>query len=274
MNELTTVLILILLSFLPAIVYLTWVRRTERYNEEAWWPLLKAFAVGAIISTVVSAILESVLYDLYSSVLQPDIGILPNSSVFDLFLLSCVIAPIIEEGMKGIGVYGSREEFRYVADGLVFGAAVGFGFGFVENSLYGLSAYYQAGFAAAIATLFVRALSSILLHGSSTAMTGFGVAENRLHEGRGHILVGYYFLAVLMHASFNLLLILPYLLPTVWVNTVGIDLLTLFTLILAITYALAAFHHIRERIAELQFQPIASPTPMLTKALYSSQKKY
>jgi RsiW-degrading membrane proteinase PrsW (M82 family) len=273
MNELTTVLILILLSFLPAIVYLAWVRRSERYNEEAWWPLLKAFAVGAVVSTVVSAILETVFFSLYSSVLQPDIGILPNSSVFDLFILTCVIAPVIEEGMKGLGVWGTRDELRYVADGLVFGAAVGFGFGFVENSLYGLSAYYGAGFAVAIETLFVRALSSILLHGSATAMTGYGVAENRLHEGRGHILVAYYFLAVLMHASFNLLLLLPYLLPSVWVSMVGTNLLTVFSFILAMTYAIAAFHHIRERIAELQFQPVASPTPVLSKALLDSRRR-
>jgi RsiW-degrading membrane proteinase PrsW (M82 family) len=273
MNDLDIVIILILLSFLPAIAYLTWVRRTERYNEEAWLPLLKAFAIGAIISTVVSAILEEVLSDLFQGVLQPDIGVLPKTTTFALLILAVVIAPVVEEGMKGLGVWWMREDFRYVADGLVFGAAVGFGFGFVENTLYGLSAWELAGLGSAIATLFVRSISSILLHGSATAMTGYGVAENKLHAGRGHILVGYYFLAVLMHASFNLLLFLPYLLPTVWVNAVGTELLTVFSFILAATFAIAAFHHIRERITELQFQPIAAPTPALAKALTDTRKK-
>ena len=60
MNEIIVLLILVLLSFLPAVGYLAWIRKTERYNTEAWGPLLRAFLFGAIISTFVSLILEEV----------------------------------------------------------------------------------------------------------------------------------------------------------------------------------------------------------------------
>ncbi len=261
MNEFIVLLLIILLSFVPAISYLAWVRKTERYSQEAWSPLLKAFIFGALISTFVSAILEEVFYGLFSEVVQPDIGALPKSPTFAFLVLAIVIAPIIEEGFKGVGVYWTRQSFRYVADGLVFGASVGFGFGFVENTLYGLSAFDQYGIASAILTLLIRAVSSVLLHGSATAMTGYGVAENSLRSGRGHILAGYYFLAVLMHASFNTLASLPLILPAYWASLVGIDMLSLLSLGAAIAFAIYAFGHIRDKITQLQYTALQRYQP-------------
>lgn len=262
----TPLLVLILLSLLPALAYLAWVRKTERYDEEGWSPLLKSFLFGAVISTFVSGILELILYAAYSQVLQPDVSEVPQGATSAYLILAIVIAPFVEEGMKAAGVWRSRAEFRYVADGLVFGAAVGFGFGFVENTLYGLSALETAGWAVAIATLFVRAISSILMHGSATAMSGYGVAENQLHEGRGHILAGYYLVAVLMHASFNALVSLPLLLPAQWVDLVGSGVVSLLSLGIAIAFALYSFSHIRTRITELQMQPIPHPPGQVRRA--------
>jgi RsiW-degrading membrane proteinase PrsW (M82 family) len=261
MNTLEVLLLIVILSLLPALIYLAWVRRTERYNEEAWTPLLKAFFYGAIIGTSVSLILELILFNVYSTILQPDFGSVPQGSTATTLILACLIAPFVEEGMKALGVYGSRSQFRFVADGLVFGAAVGLGFGFMENVLYGSSAFFEAGLASAVATLIVRSVSSILLHGSATAMSGYGVAENSLHEGRGHILLGYFMLAVLMHASFNALAYLPLILPSSWMSSLGTegsDILSLLLLVVAVAYALSAFSHIRKRIAELQFQPMSA----------------
>ncbi len=253
MDEYTVLFLIILISFLPSIGYLAWVRKTERYSEEGWGPLLKAFLFGALISTFISALLEGVFLAIFSQVLQPDVGVLPKSSTFAFLVLAIVIAPIIEEGFKGVGVYSMRSNFRFVADGLVFGAAVGFGFGFVENTLYGLSAFDQYGIASAIITLLIRSVSSVLLHGSATAMTGFGVAENALHEGRGHVLAGYYLLAVLMHASFNLIASLPLILPADWTSIMGAEVLSLVSLGAAIAFAVYAFGHIRDKITELQY---------------------
>ena len=256
MNEIIVLLILVLLSFLPAVGYLAWIRKTERYNTEAWGPLLRAFLFGAIISTFVSLILEEVFLLGFNEILQPDIGAIPKNPTASYIFLAVVAAPFIEEGMKALGVYNSRAKFRFLADGLVFGAAVGFGFGFVENTLYGLSALDQFGFTTAIATLLVRAVSSVLLHGSATAMSGFGIEENTLRKGRGHILAGYYLLAVLMHASFNALVSLPLILPANWTNTIGVTLLSFVTLVAAIAFAVYAFGHIRDRVTELEYTAI------------------
>ncbi|MDE1822031.1 MAG: PrsW family intramembrane metalloprotease [Euryarchaeota archaeon] len=259
-DVLVLVVLLVLFSLIAPLAYLSWVRKTERYNTEAWGPLLRAFGYGAFIGTFVSAILEAIFLAVYAQVLQPDLG-LPSGStgnVVSLLVLAVVIAPFIEEGMKGAGVYGMRSRIRYVADGLVFGAAVGFGFSFIENLLYGVSAYGQAGLAGFLATIIVRSFSSSLLHGSATAMTGLGVAESELRKGKGHLLAGYYLLAVTMHGTFNALASLPLILslyyPSLPASTQ--NELSVVALLAAIIFAVSVFSHVRTRITEMQYQGV------------------
>ncbi|HYA54847.1 MAG TPA: hypothetical protein VEG42_04510, partial [Thermoplasmata archaeon] len=54
-------LILVLVAFVPALVYLSWIRGTERYGRERWGPLLRAFVYGALFATLVAAILEAII---------------------------------------------------------------------------------------------------------------------------------------------------------------------------------------------------------------------
>ena len=256
-DTLLLVLFVIIFSLIAPIGYLAWVRKTERYNTEAWGPLLRAFGYGAFIGTFISAILEGIFLLAYSSVIQPDLG-LPGGADATLVILAVVIAPFIEEGMKGLGVWNMRGQVRYVADGLVFGAAVGFGFSFVENMLYGVSALSAGGFMALLATIIVRSISSSLLHGSATAMTGLGVAENQLRKGVGHSLAAYYLLAVAMHASFNVLASITVILPLLGVKVPAQyeNALVILSLMAAIIYAFSVFSHVRTRITEMQFQGV------------------
>lgn len=260
-DSLLLVIFLIIFSLIAPLAYVAWIRKTERYNTEGWGPLLRAFGYGAFIGTFVSAILEEIFLLAYSEVIQPDLGIpstAPASADLALVVLACVAAPFIEEGMKGLGVWGMRLRIRYVADGLVFGASVGFGFSFIENLLYGASAWDQAGIAAALGTILVRSVSSSLLHGSATAMTGLGVAENQLRQGKGHFLAGYYLLAVLMHASFNALASITTILTLLGVSLSGStsDTLTILALLAAIVYAVAVFSHVRTRIVEMEMTSV------------------
>lgn|GEM_PF-440672 len=259
LGDLVVFVILVVVSLVPALVYLTWVRRTERYHEEAWGTLLRAFVYGAFLGTFISALLELILFDVFNQVLQPDIGILPKSQTFAYLILALVIAPFVEEGLKGLGVYSMRGRLRFVADGLVFGAAVGFGFGFFENFLYGVSALLATGFVGALAVLLVRSISTVILHGSATAMTGYGVAVNELEGGQGHALGGYYLLAVTMHATFNLIVSLALVLPLLHIPVPFPAYLSLLGLGAAIAFALGAFSYVRRRITELQFQAVHGP---------------
>jgi len=239
--------ILWLAAFLPALVYLSWVRSTERYSKENWGPLLSSFAYGAIVATIVAAIVETVLVSLGTSLSQavpaPEFVFLNgNSSIGALFLV-LVIAPLVEEALKASGVVRSGARFRTLADGPVFGASTGLGFGFFETFLYGLSLFLVSGLAAAIGLVVIRSLSSVLLHASSTGMFGYGYARSKF-GATGAGAGAYYLLAVGMHASFNFLAsggvmaqLLGYPQYSAYASDVG--------LLRAIFFAFGAIEHVR-----------------------------
>ena len=244
--------ILVLIALVPALIYLAWVRRTERYATTSWGPILGAFAYGAFFATVVAAILEAIIVGLGTSVSTqytgPEFLFLNGNSTLGAFFLVLVVAPFVEEALKASGVYAYRDRIRLVADGPVFGASVGLGFGFFETFLYGLSAYLVGGLVAGIALIAVRSVSSVLLHGSSTGMFGYGYARSRLGlpgAGSG----SYYLLAVLMHASFNALASLAALLMVFGIGGVAVSLASVVALLAAITFAFAAIEHVRHVIA-------------------------
>lgn len=243
-------IVLWLAAFLPALVYLSWVRSTERYSREAWSPLIWSFIYGAIVATIVAAIVEAILVALGTAVSQavpaPEFVFLNgNSSLGGLFLV-LVIAPFIEEALKASGVVRSRDQIRTIADGPVFGASAGLGFGFFETFLYGLALFLVSGLAAAIGLVILRSLSSVLLHGSSTGMFGYGYARSKFGvpgAGSG----AYYLLAVGMHASFNFLAsggvvaqLLGFSQYATYASIVG--------LLLGVLFAFGAIEHVRSLI--------------------------
>ncbi|MGI0130653.1 MAG: PrsW family intramembrane metalloprotease [Thermoplasmata archaeon] len=244
--------ILVLASLVPALVYLSWVRRTERFQSSSWGPILGAFIYGALFATIVAAILEGIIVALGTSVSQtypgPEFLFLNGNSNLGTFFLVLVVAPFVEEGLKGSGVYYYRNQIRTVADGPVFGASVGLGFGFFETLLYGVAAFAVGGLAAGIALILVRSISSVLLHGSSTGMFGYGFARSRFRvpgAGTG----GYYLVAVGMHASFNALASLGTIVLLFGVSGLAGSLASVFALLAAITFAFTAIEHVRTVIA-------------------------
>ena len=244
--------ILILVALVPALIYLSWVRSTERFRQNDWGSILRAFAYGAFFATIVAAVLELVLVALGTSLsgqfVGPEFVVLNGNSTAGAFFLVLVIAPVVEEALKGSGVYVYRAQLRSVADGPVYGASVGLGFGFFETFLYGLSAFLIGGLVAGIALILVRSVSSVLLHGSSTGMFGYGFARSRFRvpgAGTG----SYYLVAVGMHSGFNALASLATIVVLVGVTGVGATLASYVALLAAIAFAFAAIEHVRHVIA-------------------------
>jgi protease PrsW len=245
-------LLLILVALVPALIYLIWVRSTERYQTSSWGKILGAFVYGAFFATVVAAILEAIIVALgtriSTNLAGPEFIFLNGNSPAGAFFLVLVVAPFVEEALKGSGVYAYRDQIRTVADGPVFGASVGLGFGFFETFLYGLSAYLVGGLEAGIALILVRSVSSVLLHGSSTGMFGYGFARSRTGvpgAGTG----SYYLLAVAMHATFNALASLTAIVMIFGISGLTLTLAGLLALLAAILFAFTAIEHVRHVIA-------------------------
>jgi RsiW-degrading membrane proteinase PrsW (M82 family) len=243
-------IILWVVAFIPALVYLTWIRSTERYSTEAWGPLLWSFAYGAIVATIIAAILEVVLVALGTALSQavpiPEFVFLNGNSSLGALFLVLVIAPFVEEALKASGVARARNNIRTIADGPVFGASVGLGFGFFETFLYGLSLFLVSGLGPAIGLVLLRSISAVLLHGSSTGMFGYGYARSKFGvpgAGSG----AYYLLAVGMHASYNFLASGAAVAILLGFPQYASDA-SIVGLLLAIFFAFGAIEHVRSLI--------------------------
>jgi RsiW-degrading membrane proteinase PrsW (M82 family) len=257
-------LILLLGAFVPALIYLAWVRRTERYGTEAWGPLLKAFVYGALFATLTAAVLETIIVYAGTAVSQtypaPEFVFLNGNSSAGVFFLVLVVAPVIEEALKASGVANFRRLFRQPADGPVFGASVGLGFGFFETFLYGLGAFVVGGLEAGIALILVRSVSSVLLHGSTTGMFGYGYARSQFHQpGPGSW--SYYGVAVGMHASFNVLASLAAILALAGIGGLAVDAAGAIALLAAIFFAFWAIEHVRAIIQAADYPALLGPPP-------------
>lgn len=238
----TVLAILAISAFVPPILFLAWVRSTERYGREPWHRVLRTFLFGAIFAVFLAVLLSIVLLILFQEIDRVYVfsGRFPN---LETIVLALVIAPFAEELAKGAGVYFARPVIDEPEDGLVYGAASGLGFAASENLLYGLGTLLSTGsLDASLFVIGVRSVSSALLHAAATATFGYGIGVARLWPGRRSA-APYYLLAVGMHAAFNGLASVGVLYAT----SLG-DQAAVIGLLAAAGLAIASFTAIRVKI--------------------------
>ncbi len=257
-------LLLGIVALAPAFAYLAWVRRGEGPSAMGWRTLLGGFAYGALFATIVAGVLELIVVDLGTRASvrypAPEFAFLNGRSPAGVFFLVLVVAPFIEEALKASGVFALRGSIGRLADGPVVGASVGLGFGFFETFLYGLGAFVVGGLVAGVALIAIRSVSSVLLHGSSTGMFGYGYARSRLGvpgAGSG----SYYLLAVGMHATFNVLASTSVILALAGITGVAADVGALIGLLAAIAFAFGAIEHVRAVTAAADYPALLRPPP-------------
>ena len=155
-------------------------RRLDRNEKEPWRLVLVATAWGAIVSTSLAFWGETVWDALFTANLLPGPGA-DASTAYS--------AGIFEEVAKGVAVLllylVMRDEFDDVVDGIVYGAAVGFGFNFMESvgymtHLYALFAPEGTGTANAIGMWYWRQVIGLFFgHAAYTALIGAGIGVAR-----------------------------------------------------------------------------------------------
>ena len=145
------------------------------------------------------------------------------------------MAPIVEEFAKPLVMFQNqtiRREIDELEDGIVYGAACGLGFGATENVMYGLTeGLALAGFAGMALLIVIRTVSSILLHLVTTSYTGHGIARYMLNGEPFSVVLKYYLVAVVIHATWNLAAVYSLLFG----SETGAFLIFLFSIILAIS---------------------------------------
>ena len=169
------------LACLPTTAFgLLVVRRMDRNHKEPWRLVLVAAAWGAIVATTLVVWAETVWEVSAQRALVPGPG-LDTSLAF--------MAGTLEELAKGLAVVllflVMRSEFDDVVDGIVYGAAVGMGFNFMESVSYMTNLYsifapeHQGGIAAGVQWYNRQVLGLFFGHATYTAYIGAGVGIAR-----------------------------------------------------------------------------------------------
>jgi RsiW-degrading membrane proteinase PrsW (M82 family) len=195
---------LLFFSLAPALAYLAFTRWLDRYDREPWHLVLGAFfwgATGGVIGGAVSTLILAIPVAI------------ATGGEGSHFFNAVFLAPPTEEFAKGVFllVLAFHKQFDGVIDGMVYGAAVGLGFAFVENYLYFWNQLAQnpAGLGGLI---FLRTIFTMVGHGVATACTGAALGAAKFSTRHPVVrllmcLVGLG-IATVAHALGNMLLLL------------------------------------------------------------------
>lgn len=167
------------LGFVPMFLFAVFVYWLDRYEKEPKLLLGAAFFWGVIIAGGGAFIINTVL--------GIGVYVVTSSDAVTNFATASIIAPIVEETLKGLAVavvfFMFRKEFDSVLDGIIYGSMVGLGFSAIENTLYIYRDGYSAGgWEGLLALAFIRVILVGWMHAFFTAFTGIGFAIARLNK--------------------------------------------------------------------------------------------
>lgn len=167
----------IFFGFVPMFLFAAFVNWLDRYEKEPKILLGAAFFWGVVIAGGGAYVLNTAF----------GIGIytLTGSEGAAEFGTTSIVAPIIEEGLKGLAVLVVfllfRKEFDSILDGIVYAAITAMGFAAIENVLYIYrNGFQESGWEGFWTLVVIRVMLVGWMHPFFTSFTGIGLALSRL----------------------------------------------------------------------------------------------
>jgi RsiW-degrading membrane proteinase PrsW (M82 family) len=190
-------------GFVPMFLLAAFVNWLDRYEKEPKLLLGAAFLWGVIVAGGGAYILNTVF--------GIGIYVLTGSEGAAEFGTTSIIAPIIEEGLKGLAVlavfYMFRSEFDSILDGIVYASITAMGFAAIENVLYIYrNGFLENGWEGFWTLVVIRVVLVGWMHPFFTAFTGIGIAIARMSRNMLVKIIAVpagYIVAVLTHAFHN-----------------------------------------------------------------------
>ena len=190
-------------GFVPMFLSAAFVNWLDRYEKEPKLLLGAAFLWGVIVAGGGAFILNTVF--------GIGIYVLTGSEGAAEFGTTSIIAPIIEEGLKGLAVlvvfFIFRHEFDSILDGIVYASITAMGFAAIENVLYIYrNGFLENGWEGFWTLVVIRVVLVSWMHPFFTAFTGIGLAIARMSSNMLVKIIAVpagYTVAVLTHAFHN-----------------------------------------------------------------------
>lgn len=195
----------LLFGFLPMFLYAGFVYWLDRYEKEPKALLGGVFIWGAIVAAGGAFFINTLL--------GLGIYLFSSSETFTELTTSVIIAPIVEETLKGLAVLVVylvfTSEFDSILDGIIYAAIAALGFAATENVYY----IYNLGFVKGqydglLAMTFVRVILVGWQHPFYTAFTGIGLAIMRMNRDPKYKIAAPvlgWCIAIFLHSLHNIL---------------------------------------------------------------------
>ncbi len=169
----------IFFGFVPAFLFACFLYWLDRYEKEPL-PLLGAVFVWGFVVAAGGAFI-------INTVLGIGVYIFTGSETTTDLTTGSVIAPIVEEALKGLAVLivflFFRKEFDSILDGMIYAGIVALGFAATENAFYIYDrGFSQSGWGGFWFLVFVRVILVGWQHPFYTAFTGIGFAVARMSK--------------------------------------------------------------------------------------------
>lgn len=169
----------IFFGFVPSFLFACFLYWLDRYEKEPKALLGAVFVWGVVVAAGGAFLINTIL----------GIGIymFTGSEVTTDLTTGSVIAPIVEEVLKGLAVLivflFFRKEFDSILDGMVYAGIVALGFAATENAFYIYDrGYASSGWGGFWFLVFVRVILVGWQHPFYTAFTGIGFAIARMSK--------------------------------------------------------------------------------------------
>ncbi len=195
----------IFFGFAPVFLFACILYWLDRYEKEPLLLLGGVFIWGAVVAAGAAYIVNTVL--------GVGVYIVTGSEGVRDLTTGSIIAPIVEESLKGLAVLLVflifRNEFDSIFDGTIYAGVAALGFAATENSFYIYShGFQESGWSGLFALVFIRVVLVGWQHPFYTSFTGIGLALSRLNRSWGVKIIAPllgWLMAVFTHSFHNTL---------------------------------------------------------------------
>jgi RsiW-degrading membrane proteinase PrsW (M82 family) len=200
----------ILFGFGPMLFYAWVLYWLDRFEKEPKVLFGFVFTWGALVSATLAFLVNTVV--------GMGVYYVTGSETATDIVTGSLVAPLVEETLKGLAVllvfFIFRQEFDSTLDGIVYAGITALGFAASENAYYIYNyGYLNGGYEGLIELVFVRTVLVGWQHPFYTAFIGIGLAMARFRRGFGRqmlfLVLGWGF-AVTTHAAHNTIASLVY----------------------------------------------------------------